>query len=424
MNFTLEGKLKIDQFLQILKIFSYPIIICDDEKIQFSEIPENQKFNELNKSDKPASFAQINNDFFNEYQSQIRENHLKFAETSCLNIKMQQDVCLLNSQLNYVCCQIPIDIIYKALKPLAQSHIKILKLSFTYLLIEKGYDNKSIQLHFIVGAYSEKGFFTIMKPIAMLQSRDVELPNLKNKLITINYENCKTITQQMKTYPIGITCNVDEISFSPLSVDQEQVDIWSGALPYYNSSFVEEIYGNLSIQSIYTKTYNPILNYSSKVKLDCTIYISPSENDPKMAILYFVASESNVIICNRQQVITNDESKQQGKLFQDISEELLEEIEQISSQFEKKFSQIQITTNVKDNQNSCYDNQPLKMAYSAIDENNNSKMYSTINQKEPLLFIPPKVTGSINDAILDYMTRNSCKQTTSTLPRYKSNYQN
>ncbi|CAD8183117.1 unnamed protein product [Paramecium pentaurelia] len=423
MNFTLEGKLKIDQFLQLLKIFSYPIIICDDEKIQFSEIPDNQKFNEFNKSDKPASFAQINNDFFNEYQSQIRENHLKFAETSCLNIKMQQDVCLLNSQLNYVCCQIPIDIIYKALKPLAKSHIKVLKLSFSYLLIEKDYDNKQIQLHFIVGAYSERGFFTIMKPVNMLQQKDIELPNLNTKVITINYENCKTIIQQMKSYPIGLICNVDEISFSPLSVDLEQIDIWSGALPYYNSSFVEEIYGNLSIQAIYTKTYNPILSYSAKVKQDCTIYITTSENDTKTAILYFVASESNIIICNRQQVITNDESKQKGKLFLNINDELLEEIEQISSQFEKKFSQIQITTNVKDNYNNCYDNQPLKMAYSAIDDNN-SKMYSTINQKEPLLFVPPKVTGSINDAILDYMTRNSCKQTTNTLSRYKSNFQN
>ncbi|CAD8098614.1 unnamed protein product [Paramecium sonneborni] len=422
MNYTLEGKVKIDQFLQILKIFSYPIIICDDEKMQFSEIMENQKFNELNKSDKPASFAQINNDFFNEFQSQIRENHLKFAETSCLNIKMQQDVCLLNSQLNYICCQIPIDIIYKALKPLANSQIKILKFSFTYLLIEKNYDNKYIQLHFIVGAYSEKGFFTIMKPVQLLQQRDIELPNLKNKLITINYENCKTIAQQMKKYPIEMSCNVDEISFSPLSMDSEQIDIWSGALPYYNSSFVEEIYGNLIIQAIYAKTYNPILSYSQKIKQDCTIYITPVEDDSKVALLYFVASEQNIIICNRQQIITNDDSRQKGRLFSNLSEDMIQEIEEIGSQIEKKFSQIQITTNVKDNYNSCYDNQPLKMAYSTI-EDNNSKMYSTINQKEPLLFIPPKVTGSINDAILDYMTRNSCKQTATTLSRYKSNYQ-
>ncbi|CAD8099228.1 unnamed protein product [Paramecium sonneborni] len=423
MNFTLEGKLKINQFLQILKIFSYPTIICDDEKIQFSEIPENHKFNEFNKSDKPASFAQINNDFFDEFQSQIRENHLKFVETSCLNIKMQQDVCLLNSQLNYVCCQIPIDIVYKALKPLAKSHIKILKFSFTYLIIEKNFDFKQILLHFIVGAYSEKGFFTIMKPVAMQQQREIELPNLTNKLITINYENCKTIIQQMKNYPIGMICNVDELSFSPLSVDSEQIDIWSGALQYYNSSFIEEIYGNLIIQSIYAKTYYPIFSYSQKVKQDCTIYITPAENDSKNALLYFVASEQNVIICNRQQIITKDESKQQGKLFSNISEELIQELEQIGSQFEKKFSQIQITTNLKDNYNSCYENQPLKMAYSTIEENN-SKMYSTINQKDPLLFIPPKVTGSINDAILDYMTRNSCKQTASTISRYKSNYQN
>ena len=48
-------------------------------------------------------------------------------------------------------------------------------------------DDKKIQLQFMIGTYSEDGYFTITKPISQLSPRFFDLPLLENKVLSFNY---------------------------------------------------------------------------------------------------------------------------------------------------------------------------------------------------------------------------------------------
>ncbi|CAK81461.1 unnamed protein product (macronuclear) [Paramecium tetraurelia] len=420
MNLTIDGKQKVNQFLRLLKIFSYPLIICDCEKMQFSEMPENQSFNEFNKTDSPAFFAQLDNDFFTQFQTQIRENHLLFTQPHFSNIELQQEVSILNSQLKYICSYIPTDIIYKSIKPLIKSQIKQLKLSFAYMISDSYQEDKKIQLQFMIATYSEDGYFTIMKPISQLTPRIFDLPLLQNKVISFNYLSCKTILTQMKSHSIQLNFSSDNIQFNPISFDSELVEIPSNTLSHYDQAFIENVYGELQIELIYSRTYIPIFNFSQKYKLDCQIYINPSKQfNNKNAIFYFVYNQQYMMLCSRQQAIVNNQSKPQAKIFH--NPDLIKEIQLINSSIKQNKADLQYpTTHHKNTSIYIYDNPPLKMVCSDVMDSN-TKIY---HQQEPLLFVPPKVTGSISQAIQDFMTRQSCQQLNATSQKYSKSFQN
>ncbi|CAD8086615.1 unnamed protein product [Paramecium sonneborni] len=420
MNLTIDGKQKVNQFLGLLKIFSHPLIICDYQKMQFSEIPENQDFNEFNNTDSPAFFAQLDSDFFTQFQTQIRENHLLFTQSHFSNFELQSEVTILNSQLKYICSYVPTDIIYKSIKPLIKSQIKQIKLSFAYMIQDSYQDEKKIQLQFMLGTYSEDGYFTIIKPISQLTPRIFELPLLQNHLISFNYLSCKTILQQMKSHSIQMLFSKDFIQFNPISFNSELVEIQAPSLTHYDQIFIEKLYGEMKTQSIYSKTFNPIFNFSKKYKIDCSIYIKPSKQFTNQnAIFYFVYNQQHLLLCSRQQVILNDQSQPQARIFHHT--ELLKEIQFIQSNIKKKNTDFQNnTTNYKNSPSFICDNPPLKLDCSEVLDSN-TKIF---NQPEPLLFVPPKVTGSISQAIQDFMTRQSYQQLRVNSQKFSKSFQN
>ncbi|CAD8091893.1 unnamed protein product [Paramecium sonneborni] len=420
MNLTIDGKQKVNQFLRLLKIFSHPLIICDYQKMQFSEMPENQFFNDFNKTDSPAFFAQLDSDFFTQFQTQIRENHLLFTQLHFSNIELQSEAAILNSQLKYICSYIPTDIIYRSIKPLIKSQIKQIKLSFAYMISDSYQDDKKIQLQFMVGTYSEDGYFTITKPISQLTPRIFELPNLQNHLISFNHLTCKTILSQMKSHSIQMLFSRNFIQFNPISFDSELVEIQANSFTHYDQNYIENLYGELKTQLIYSRTFNPIFNFSQKYKLDCSIYISPSRQfTNKNAIFYFVYNQQHLQLCSRQQVNLNNQSKPQAKIFHHT--DFLKDIQFIQSNIKKKTTDLQITTTHHKNSSSFnYDDPPIKMACSDV-MNSNTKIF---NQQEPLLFVPPKVTGSISQAIQDFMTRQSCQQLSLNSQKFSKSFQN